>query len=346
VGFFIREKFAMFPGNRNPQILRVTALSALFILVNAVLLFAADTSTLTWTKLKPMKRLPARALFASAYDPISKKVVVFGGNNSQATLNDTYTFDGQAWTKVKTKVAPPARAAAMMAYDRRIRKLVLFGGASGFLRLNDTWLWDGASSTWTQANPKTVPPAASGPILFTDPANGHVDMFGGNRGQFYSRDTFQWTGKDWKLLKLDEKKSPYPRMASVVASDPIRKNVVLFGGISDNWVVQNTWTWNGTKWTEQKPTTQPPPLYYTTGGFDPLLKEIIVFGGGSVAQDKSTTWAWDGSTWTRLSPSNRPAAREGLGTVWDPIGRQFLVFDGYVFNTSNYFGDTWVLSGK
>jgi hypothetical protein len=166
VGFFIREKFAMFPGNRNPQILRVTALSALFILVNAVLLFAADTSTLTWTKLKPMKRLPARALFASAYDPISKKVVVFGGNNSQATLNDTYTFDGQAWTKVKTKVAPPARAAAMMAYDRRIRKLVLFGGASGFLRLNDTWLWDGASSTWTQANPKTVPPAASGPILF------------------------------------------------------------------------------------------------------------------------------------------------------------------------------------
>jgi hypothetical protein len=336
----------MFLGSRNSQFLRATALSALFVLVTTMLSFAGDASTLTWTKLKPSKTLPPRAGFASAYDPICKKIVIFGGTNGQTDLNETYTFDGKTWTKIKTRVAPPAREVPMMAYDRRIHKLVLFGGVSGFNLFSDTWLWDGTSSTWTQAHPKTVPAGAVAPILFTDPANGHVDMFGGKRRMFYSRDTFQWTGKDWQLLKLDETKSPYPRMASVVAQDPIRKNVVLFGGISDNWVVQNSWTWDGTRWTQESPTTQPPPLYYTTGGWNPILKEVVVFGGGSEAVDQNTTWAWNGSDWTQLSPSKKPAAREQFGTIWDPISRQFLVFDGYNFTTGKFFGDTWALSGK
>jgi len=336
----------MFLGNSNFQILRATAMSALFVLVTTMLSFAADPSTFTWTKLKITKGLPPRAMFACAYDPISKKIVVFGGNNGQTDLNDTYTFNGKSWTKVKTSVAPPARSTATMAYDRKIHKLVLFGGVSGFTLFSDTWLWDGASSTWTQAQPKTIPAGAVAPILFTDPANGHVDMFGGKRRMFYSRDTFQWTGTDWKLLNLDEKKSPYPRMASVIAQDPIRKNVVLFGGISDNWVVQNTWTWDGRKWTRQHPAKQPPPLYYTSGGWNPVLKEVIVFGGGSVAVDQHTTWAWNGSDWTQLSPLKKPASREGLGTVWDPISHRFLVFDGFNFNTGKYFGDAWALTGK
>jgi hypothetical protein len=301
---------------------------------------------LTWTKLTPTKGLPPREAFASAYDPISKKIIVFGGINGQTYFDDTYTFDGTTWAKVQAKVAPPARAAAMMAYDRKIKKLVLFGGVYGFARLGDTWLWDGATSTWTAATPKTVPPGASGPILFTDPLNGHVDMFGGNRGRFYSRDTFQWTGKNWKLLDLNETNSPYPRMAAVIAQDPIHKNVVLFGGISDNWVVQNTWTWDGTSWTQQNPATQPPPLYYTTGGFDPALKKVVVFGGGSEAVDQNTTWAWDGSNWTLLSPAKKPAAREGLGTAWNPATHQFLIFDGFNFSSNKYYVDTWSLTGK
>ena len=63
-----------------------------------------------------------------------------------------------------------------MAYDRSIQKVVLFGGFVGFTILNDTWLWDGATSTWTQATPQRAPTGATNPMLFTDPANGHVDM--------------------------------------------------------------------------------------------------------------------------------------------------------------------------
>src|SRR5256885_9111786 len=99
----------MFLANRNLQILRATVL-ALFVFVTPMVSLAVDPSALTWKKLKPTNGLPPRAAFASAYDPISKQVVVFGGNNNQTNLNDTYTFDGKTWTKVATSVAPPARA--------------------------------------------------------------------------------------------------------------------------------------------------------------------------------------------------------------------------------------------
>jgi hypothetical protein len=190
----------MYLNDRTSGILRLTAFLALFALAATAISLAADASTLTWQKLAPTKGLPPRAAFATAYDPISKKVVIFGGFNANGDLNETWTFDGITWSQVKTGAAPSARDAASMAYDQKSRKLVLFGGASGFTLFNDTWLWYGATSTWTQANPKTVPAGASGPILFTDPANGHTDMFGGYQGRFYSRDTFQWTGTDWTLL--------------------------------------------------------------------------------------------------------------------------------------------------
>jgi len=334
----------MFLPVRRSLVGRALATVALSALMTFALSPFAHTQTLTWTKLNPANGLPARAGFASAYDPVSKKIVVFGGHNDVQQFNDTWTFDGKTWTQVSTTIAPSARSATSMAYDFHTHKLVLFGGSSGFAGLNDTWLWDGATSTWKQANPKTVPPGATGPILFTDPVDGHVDMFGGYRGRFYSRDTYQWTGKDWSLLNPSV--SPYPRSSAVVGYDPVRKNVVLFGGISDNWIVQNTWTWDGSNWTQQNPANQPPPLYRTAGGYYPPLKSVVVFAGGSEGQDQNTTWAWDGTDWTRLSPAANPDAREQLGMIPDPTSRQFLVFGGTVFNSTTYFGDTWKLTGR
>jgi hypothetical protein len=90
----------MSSGNRKSLALCATAVSSLFVLATTMLSFAVDASILTWVKLKPTNGLPVRAAFASAYDPISKKVVVFGGDNGQTNLNDTYTFDGKTWTKV------------------------------------------------------------------------------------------------------------------------------------------------------------------------------------------------------------------------------------------------------
>ena len=184
---------------------RTTAFSALLVLATITFSFGTtDTPVLTWTKLTPANGLPARTFFATAYDRVSRKVVVFGGSDASGQLDETWTFDGATWTQVQTSVSPGPRAAAAMAYDRATKKIVLFGGFVGFTILNDTWLWDGATSTWTQAAPRRIPTGATNPMLFTDPANGHADMFGGYQGLFYSRSMWQWTGTDWSSESNDD----------------------------------------------------------------------------------------------------------------------------------------------
>ena len=82
----------------------------------------------TWKKLAPATSPSLRSDPAMAYDPVSKKIVLFGGFGASGDLNDTWTFDGTTWTEVKTAVAPPVRAATTMAFDKYAHKLVIFGG--------------------------------------------------------------------------------------------------------------------------------------------------------------------------------------------------------------------------
>ena len=296
----------------NSAILRTVVFSVLFALACSVVSLAAEPSATTWRKLHPATTFSARAGFASAYDPVSKKTVLFGGFDAAGELGDTWTFDGTNWEQVATTMAPSARADAAMAYDHRIHKLVMFGGFQGQAFLNETWLWDGTTSTWTQAQPRTVPKGATNPILFRDPVNGHVDMFGGYQGQFFSRSMYQWTGTNWKLLNPST--TPYPRSGAVVAYDPIRKNVVLFGGLGSLGDAQHL-DLGRDKLDRADPATQPPPLYFAAGGFDPNLGMVVAFSGGYGGVDQKATWLWNGSDWKRVAPVNSPPARELFGAV-------------------------------
>src|SRR6516162_2954717 len=140
--------------------------------------------TAAWVQLSPASSPPARSYLAMTYDPASGKIIMFGGFDGTAYLNDTWTFDGVTWTQVALSHSPSARAAAQMAYDSVTHKVVLFGGYNGTNYLGDTWLWDGTTSRWTRARTTHHPTPVTGPMLFPDP-NGRVDLFGGFDGHFY-----------------------------------------------------------------------------------------------------------------------------------------------------------------
>lgn len=332
---------------RNSLILRAVVVAALFLLLTSALSFAADQTALTWTQLQPTTAFPARAGFAAAYDPVSTRVIVFGGYDANGQVyNDTWTFDGNTWQPITTTSAPSPRFGAAMAYDSNVGKLVLFGGAAGLNLLNDTWLFDGTTLQWTQAQTQHALPLTVHAMAFTDP-NGHAAVFGGRGRQFYSRTTYRWTGTDWMLATITGSifNSPYPRAGGVSVLDTLHNSVLVFGGLSDNWITQNTWTWND-RWIRENPSRQPDTLYFTSGAFDPKLRKVIVFGGGSGGVDEDGTWAWNGSNWKLLAPLASPPAREQFGTVWDPATHQFLIFGGLDFTSGQFFGDTWELSAK
>src|SRR4029077_12299668 len=92
------------------------AVPVLFALAFSTLSIASDASSITWKRLHTATSFTARAGFASAYDPVSKKIVLFGGLDSTGQLSDTWTFDGTTWEQVATGGGPSNRADAAMAY--------------------------------------------------------------------------------------------------------------------------------------------------------------------------------------------------------------------------------------
>lgn len=292
-----------------------------------------------WAQLFPAASPSARSYMAMAYDAAIEKIVMFGGFGESGNLNDTWTFDGTTWTKIDTATAPSPRNNMQMAYDRSTRKIVLFGGYDGRRDLGDTWLWDGATSTWTQASPLHSPTAVTGPMVFND-LSGRVDTMGGFDGQFYQSTMWQWSGRDWR--KLHPSVLPSSRASAAVGVDYRSHEIVLYGGLADVNPL-NTWTYNGTTWTFESPTTQPLTVYGASGVYDATLNSVLVFGGadGGVAQNR--TWSWTGSDWEQLITAQSPTPREGAGMVYDVerLGRTIL-FGGASRGVP--VGDTWELT--
>jgi hypothetical protein len=323
-------------------------LVALSVLAFLVALQPLPSHASTWQKLKPATSPPARSYAAMAYDPVSQKVVLFGGYGS-TDLNDTWTFDGTTWSHVKTKVKPPVRAAATMAFDKRANKLVLFGGFAYATQqyLQDTWAWDGGTSTWSRVKMTKSPPSGSGAMLFTDPNTGRAMMFGGYNANHQIpayNVTWRFTGTGWQ--KLHPATTPIPRGWGVTCLDSKRNNVVMTGGSARTIRTDNTWTWNGTNWTQQSPANQVQSMIGPAYAFDPALQAVVVFGGnGTQTGDTNQTWEWTGSDWAQLSPAKLPPAREGAGMAYDSASKQAVMFGGQL-SDKTALNDTWVLVGR
>src|SRR5690242_6084323 len=86
-----------------------------------VLSYPSDPAPSNWTKLSPPSSATARLGHAMTYDPISKRIVLFGGI-CKTYLNDTWTFDGTTWTKENPPVAPPVCTGAAMLFDKKTKK--------------------------------------------------------------------------------------------------------------------------------------------------------------------------------------------------------------------------------
>jgi len=78
-----------------------------------------------------------------------------------------------------------------------------------------------------------------------------------------------------------------------VTYDSAVNAVVLFGGYpGTSWedTLNDTWTWNGTNWTQFHPATVPPNRYSFGMDYDPAYKAVLMFGGYSSTVVRSDTW--------------------------------------------------------
>ena len=81
---------------------------------------------------------------AIAYDPISKRLIQFGGSQQYAT-SDTYAYDGAAWSRLQPATVPPGTPGGLAATDETAGQVVLVARPVDHPDLATTWTWSGAN---------------------------------------------------------------------------------------------------------------------------------------------------------------------------------------------------------
>jgi hypothetical protein len=299
-----------------------------------------------------VSRLSSFPLAASLLAP----TLLFATNTQAQTVSV-----GGSWAQQSPATSPQSRSSATMAYDSATGTIVLFGGLKNGSTLQDTWTWNG--TTWTNVTASTVtstntPPARSAASMDYDAATASVVLFGGydsngNRLQ----DTWTWNGTTWTNVTastVTSTNTPPARFYSTMAYDAATGTLVLFGGNGVSGNIQDTWTWNGTTWTNVTAptvtsTNTPPARYNSAMAYDAATGTVVLFAGyASSSGFLQDTWTWNGATWTNataatITSANTPSARDVPTMTYDPATGTVVLFGGG--NLSSTLQDTWTWNG-
>jgi hypothetical protein len=114
-----------------------------------------------WTRLNPDRQPPPRANSRLVYDPVARKVVLFGGDQLDQLLADTWVFDVVTgkWDERKPARGPAPRGGHALLWLPRAKKVLLLGGygytsAVGYVeRLYrplppEAWVYDTEKDRW------------------------------------------------------------------------------------------------------------------------------------------------------------------------------------------------------
>ncbi|MBI4869212.1 MAG: hypothetical protein HY816_19910 [Candidatus Wallbacteria bacterium] len=300
-----------------------------------------------WTVLSLSGSPPARAEAMADYDPAVGRMLVFGGYGYDGnSLNDTWALIGSTWSRPNTANAPPATIGGMMVAGPDGLPL-LFGGYSGWVNdQNQTWKYAPGGGGWTQLAPAASPSARRFGAMATDTARSRTVLFGGREGlgPGYLDDTWEWDGTNWTARSPAN--SPPGRTDSVLSFDPVRSEIVLFGGSNSTGTLGDTWTWDGTNWTARSPANSPPVRSRSTMTWDQATQRVTLFGGLGVSGRINDTWEWNGTDWSQKNPTVQPIAREYARAAYDELNRQLVLFGGTTDSISgNILGDTWMWDG-
>jgi hypothetical protein len=97
-----------------------------------------------------------------------------------------------------------------------------------------------------------------------------------------------------------------------------------------------TWTWDGTRWTEQHPSRAPVAgRLVATPGAD---------GAPTVFASGGATWRWTGSRWAESRARGAAPPNDGFA-VYDDVNAEVVAYAGQ-FPTGGLFYDTWTWDGS
>jgi hypothetical protein len=110
---------------------------------------------------------------------------------------------------------------------------------------------------------------------------------------------------------------PPGREHAAIAFDPVRREVVLFGGFGKT----DTWIWDGTNWEERIVSPHPEATGVPSMAWDTANQRMVLV----TDRDPVVTWFWNGSAW---SPSTATGPTSTYYPAIAPSGSGVLLFQG------------------
>ncbi|MBI5922946.1 MAG: hypothetical protein HY847_15035 [Betaproteobacteria bacterium] len=322
----------------------------------------------SWLQKSPSHGPGYRSGHAMAYDAARNQIVLFGGYDPAiANYSDsTWIWNGVDWSQAHPQTSPGARSDHALVYNPDTQTILLFGGNASEA---DTWEWDGTN--WNKKASATAPLPRNGAAMAYDAARKAVVLFGGSQNAYavqnhpvFFDDTWTWDGTQWQQSASSTK--PSPRMNARIEYNPDIGQIVLIGGYGAKDMAatppytyvpdyrEETWTWNGSGWTQQFPALSPPFSWNYGLVYDSVHQSFTAFlgddlhcadrgphaytlkpgagavllapyradlpgagGSGTIAITSSIAWAATADSWITITGE---ATGSGNGTVSYQVG--------------------------
>ncbi len=256
----------------------------------------------TWHKALSRSNPPARNTTHLVYDVVTECVLLFGGIGLDGTpLHDVWLWNGQTWTEQHPAQYPLPLGDAAMACDAGRQQVVLFGGLTGFDGSNGsnrvgtfsqtTWVWNG--STWNELSGPDAPPARAGGLLVYDEQRQYLLLCGGHGAAGYLQDQWLWQGDGWRQI-FPVTLPPAQARYRGIFHERLQQIVLMaevLGDVAARQRVYQTWTWDGTNWSQYAPAQTLPGSVegFTYDTLHQTAVACLVTGGKAQLADKQTS---------------------------------------------------------
>ncbi len=300
-----------------------------------------------WAQLDIDGAPPTRSRHGAVYDPVRRRMVVFGAAVScrdPAGGRDAWALEldgAPAWRELPSigAATPPARTEHAGARDILLGQLVVFGGLGEAGRLDDAWAisMDDAPDWAPIATEGTRPSPRSGHAAVWDPTGRRLLVVGGEDdaglcGDVWALDLTEppvWTR--WHPIG----DGPGPRRDLAAAWSARLGGLVLFGG-HDGQARDDLWLLRPGEppaWQRLEPPGERPAARYDHALVrDGEHEEIYLTGGADDATLFNDLWRLPTSpdaAWTRPAIAGTPPPlRCGTSATYDPCNHRLVLFGG------------------
>ena len=248
---------------------------------------------------------PVRAFHGMAYDTRTPGLLVFGGRSTNTTAVVAAPMsrkpDG-TWFALPD--GPSAVVTPAVTHDPVLGRTYVWSGSDSLRAPPDLWAWTGTD--WLRLGSQPGP--RSGASMAYDStrqrtvlAGGFISPYNGVSSEL--TDTWEWDGFRWEQRATASAPTPW-RARGMMAYDPVRKRLALFGGANGQGSLNDTWLWDGQGWKELTiPAANRPPVDVDGAmAYSAELGGIVLMRGEYLSDKPSELWLLGDSTWTRLGP--------------------------------------------